>query len=118
MSRCDISCRCVKWAQRVTVHVASTLRACIACYRRASLLLQGHHDDLADWGHEYVRSLAGEIGAVWQERVAEAAAATANAPPVLDDLRAMVGQIVPFDMAHNAEVEVRIWEHMLARTRQ
>ena len=65
--------------------------------------LKGHTDDLASWGTEYVRSLAGEIGAEWQLRNDQAAAgAQAN----VEDLRALVAQIVPFNMAHNAEVEV------------
>ena len=62
--------------------------------------LLGHGDDLASWGHEYVRSLAGEIGAEWQSR------AEAEPPASVDNLRVLVAQIIPFDMAHNAEVEV------------
>ena len=102
------------------------------------LKLLGHVDDLASWGSEYVRSLAGEIGREWaartEERDAAAAAAAAapstgggvgvtaaaskdgdaaatalalllGLPPSFEQLLALVRQIVPFNVAHNAEVE-------------
>lgn len=123
--------------------------------------LLGHASDIATWGSEYARSLAGEIGGEWARRAEErdlgrepptaeeeaalatAAAAAAAAPaagakpssspkaPVpgaplkgaalakelastltllgppagFTALRAMIGEIVPYHMAHNAEVE-------------
>ena len=56
--------------------------------------LQGAPGDVARWGHEYVRHLAGEIGEAWEERRAQ------DAP--LDDLQRLVDQIVPYQMSHNA----------------
>lgn len=47
------------------------------------------------WGHEYVRHLAGEVGEELQRREAEGG----DAAPLL----ALVDQIVPYDMANNAE---------------
>lgn len=43
------------------------------------------------------RHLAGEIGSEWAERI--------EADKPTDDLLALVHQIVPFHMAHNAEPE-------------
>eukprot|EP00887_Chlorella_sp_A99_P000106 scaffold16.g106.t1 len=54
--------------------------------------------DVTQWGHEYLQHLAGEIGEEFEERgKAEGAA--------VDDLLALVHQIVPYDMAQNAEPE-------------
>ena len=66
---------------------------------------QSKHDDdnLGSWGHEFVRSLAGEIGQEYNSRV------IAGADPDLDDpfkdLLQMVEVIVPFHVTHNAEAE-------------
>lgn len=57
----------------------------------------GSISDLASWGHEYVRSLSGEIATEYSQRQEE------NKP--VDDLLALVDEIVPFDMKHNAEHE-------------
>ncbi|CRK88092.1 CLUMA_CG001877, isoform A [Clunio marinus] len=50
---------------------------------------------IGDWGHEYVRHLSGEIASNW--------------PEASDTFRAtlieLVQQIVPYNMAHNAEAE-------------
>ena len=63
--------------------------------------LKGNPTELGTWGHEYVRSIAGEIG---QE--AEARAIAGDGDVVLgDDLLAMVRTIVPFHLQHNAEHE-------------
>ena len=37
-----------------------------------SYKLMGSRDDLGSWGHEYVRHLAGEIGAAYNERLSQA----------------------------------------------
>ena len=87
---------------------------------------QQHQGPVGAWGHEYVRTLAGEIGDEWaarRENAAEAAAqkdAAAEAgtttteaeakttPPSLtttDDLLVLVNQIVPYHLEHNAEPE-------------
>ena len=48
--------------------------------------------ELGSWGHEFVRSLAGEIGEAYAKEPA-------------DDLLELVEDIVPFHLQHNAEAE-------------
>ncbi len=60
----------------------------------------GTAEDVGTWGHEYVRSLAGELGVEWRARV-EAGGEAAQ----LGDLLTLVNHIVPFNMSHNAEPE-------------
>ncbi|KAK9860437.1 hypothetical protein WJX84_011035 [Apatococcus fuscideae] len=62
-----------------------------------SFRLQGSQDNIVSWGHEYLRNLAGEIGEDYQSRRESQASA--------DDLLALVKQIAPHHMAHNAEPE-------------
>lgn len=50
---------------------------------------------IGDWGHEYVRHLSGEIASNWPE-------ASDNFRATLIEL---IQQIVPYNMAHNAEAE-------------
>ena len=64
--------------------------------------LRGDPTDLDSWGHEYVRGLSGEVAVDWAARTA------ATPPGDLAPLRALVDRIVPFQMSHNAEVEVRV----------
>ncbi|KAI3425164.1 hypothetical protein D9Q98_008935 [Chlorella vulgaris] len=59
--------------------------------------LWGAKGDVSKWGHEYIRHLAGEIGEANDERRA------ADEPA--DDLMALVDEIVPYHMSHNAEPE-------------
>ena len=61
--------------------------------------LQSETSDVTVWGHEYLRHLAGEIGAEYEERKA------ADPPKNTDDLMSLVGKIVPWQMTHNAEPE-------------
>jgi 26S proteasome regulatory subunit N1 len=60
-------------------------------------------ENLGSWGHEFVRSLAGEIGEEYQARV------IAGSDPAHDaafqDVLDMVDVIVPFHVTHNAEAE-------------
>lgn len=49
---------------------------------------------MGSWGHEYVRSLSGEIGEEYQARREQEAS--------VDDLLELVSQIVPYHMSHNA----------------
>jgi len=60
-------------------------------------------DNLGSWGHEFVRSLAGEIGQEYNARVMD------GSDPESDDdfidLMGMVDIIVPFHISHNAEAE-------------
>lgn len=63
--------------------------------------LQGTSVDISSWGHEYVRSLAGEISEEYNNRMLEAA----NSEPNMEDLMHLVDDILPFQMQHNAEAE-------------
>uniref|UniRef100_A0A8C8CD71 26S proteasome non-ATPase regulatory subunit 2 n=1 Tax=Oncorhynchus tshawytscha TaxID=74940 RepID=A0A8C8CD71_ONCTS len=60
--------------------------------------LLGSQEELASWGHEYVRHLAGEVAKEWQE-VEESDKAQQ------ETLLKLVKEIVPYNMAHNAEHE-------------
>jgi 26S proteasome regulatory subunit N1 len=60
-------------------------------------------DNLGSWGHEYVRSLAGEIGQEYAQRVLDGADPKEDA--AFADLLRMVYTIVPFHVTHNAEAE-------------
>lgn len=60
-------------------------------------------DNLGSWGHEFVRSLAGEIGQEYNARVLEGADPETDEP--FQDLLGMVNVIVPFEVSHNAEAE-------------
>ncbi|XP_060928974.1 26S proteasome non-ATPase regulatory subunit 2 [Limanda limanda] len=60
--------------------------------------LLGSQEELASWGHEYVRHLSGEVAKEWQE-VEE------NDKTQQETLLKLVKEIVPYNMAHNAEHE-------------
>ncbi|XP_016148259.1 26S proteasome non-ATPase regulatory subunit 2 [Sinocyclocheilus grahami] len=60
--------------------------------------LLGSQEELASWGHEYVRHLAGEVAKEWQE-IEEGDKAQQEL------LLKLVKEIVPYNMAHNAEHE-------------
>lgn len=60
-------------------------------------------DNLGSWGHEFVRSLAGEIGLEYNARVIKGSDPDDDAP--FSDLLSMVDVIVPFHVSHNAEAE-------------
>lgn len=53
---------------------------------------------IGEWGHEYVRHLSGELAGEWDELTDDAEATSKK-------LIALVHQIVPYNMAHNAETE-------------
>jgi 26S proteasome regulatory subunit N1 len=59
--------------------------------------------DLGSWGHEFVRSLAGEIGEEYAARVIDGA--DPDQDEAFDDLLKMVDVIVAFHVTHNAEAE-------------
>jgi len=61
-------------------------------------------DNLGSWGHEFVRSLAGEIGQEYNSRVVNDGADPDTDEPFADLLK-MVKSIVPFHVSHNAEAE-------------
>ena len=60
-------------------------------------------DNLGSWGHEFVRSLAGEIGQEYGARVLAGADPEHDEP--FQDLLNMVESVVPFHVTHNAEAE-------------
>ena len=60
-------------------------------------------DNLGTWGHEFVRSLAGEIGQEYNQRVIDGADPDTDEP--FKDILQMVSVIVPFHVTHNAEAE-------------
>lgn len=57
--------------------------------------LKGTTDDLAQWGHEYLRFLAGAIGEEWRERAS-------NGEPT-DHLNGFVDQTVTYMLTHQDE---------------
>jgi 26S proteasome regulatory subunit N1 len=61
-------------------------------------------DHFSRWGHEFVRSISGEIGLEYNHRVIAEQADPADDAPFAD-LLAMVQHIVPFHIQHNAEAE-------------
>lgn len=65
--------------------------------------LEGNMENISDWGHEYIRSLAGEIGTEWNERMEKSEEELPDS--ALSDLLILVKQIVPFNLRHNAEAE-------------
>lgn len=65
--------------------------------------LSGNTSDLGSWGHEYVRSLTGEIGQEYNSRaVAEGSSEEASSN---DDLLSLVRAILPFHLANKGEAE-------------
>jgi 26S proteasome regulatory subunit N1 len=60
-------------------------------------------DNLGSWGHEFVRSLAGEIGQEYNARVIDGDDPDTDEP--FKDILGMVNVIVPFQVTHNAEAE-------------
>ncbi len=60
-------------------------------------------NNLGRWGHEFIRSLAGEIGQEYNARVISGSNPEEDA--LFADLLAMVDVIVPFNVSHNSEAE-------------
>nr|CAB3265241.1 26S proteasome non-ATPase regulatory subunit 2-like [Phallusia mammillata] len=63
--------------------------------------LLGSQEEIGSWGHEYVRHISGEIAIEWQDIDPE----EDGGKEKLDKLLAIVGDVVPYDMKHNAETE-------------
>lgn len=63
--------------------------------------LQSDLTRIGEWGHEYVRHLAGEISAEWTEMTGDGE----NEEEIRDNLILLTKQIIPYNMAHNAEAE-------------
>ncbi|XP_044739698.1 26S proteasome non-ATPase regulatory subunit 2-like [Chrysoperla carnea] len=57
--------------------------------------------DIAQWGHEYVRHLAGEIAGEWNELPDY----SPESEYIRHRLVALAEQIIPYNMAHNVEFE-------------
>jgi 26S proteasome regulatory subunit N1 len=64
--------------------------------------LKGNSLELGLWGHEFVRSLAGQISEEYNARVT---ADGSDSDPDVSDIMAMVDVIVPFHIQHNSEPE-------------
>jgi len=64
--------------------------------------LQGTMVNVSSWGHEYVRTLAGEISEEFNQRLLDA---PMDDEADTDDLMVLVDDILPFQMQHNAEAE-------------
>lgn len=60
-------------------------------------------DNLGSWGHEFVRSLTGQISEEYAARVIAGADPDEDEP--FEDLLKMVHVVVPFHVSHNAESE-------------
>jgi 26S proteasome regulatory subunit N1 len=61
----------------------------------------GNREDIGAWGSEYVRHLAGEIGQEYQHRQEQGK----EGQNEFADLLGLIRVILPYNMAHNAEVE-------------
>lgn len=75
------------------------LCSCLYGLQIAAIILDSIHetyvqDGVSSWGHEYIRSLSGEIGEEYHARREKSEG--------VDDLLGLVAQIVPFHMTHNA----------------
>uniref|UniRef100_A0A3Q4G952 26S proteasome non-ATPase regulatory subunit 2 n=1 Tax=Neolamprologus brichardi TaxID=32507 RepID=A0A3Q4G952_NEOBR len=91
-------CSCLL-LQRFCADVVSVLAMTMSGEREClKYRLVGSQEELASWGHEYVRHLAGEVAKEWQE-VEE------NDKTQQETLLKLVKEIVPYNMAHNAEHE-------------
>lgn len=64
--------------------------------------LKSNLDDIGDWGHEYVRHLAGEIAQEWSDPTTQECSSNEE---LRSKLILLTRQIVPYNMAHNAESE-------------
>jgi len=60
-------------------------------------------DNVGIWGHEFARSIAGEIGQEYNARVIDGSDPDSDEP--FTDLLQLVDVIVPFHVTHNAEAE-------------
>lgn len=61
--------------------------------------LTGSALEIGEWGHEYVRHLSGEIAGEWDQITGD------DAEAIRKKLVDLAREIVPYNMAHNAEAE-------------
>lgn len=92
------------------IHVASSRRLTFSfVHLSLKYKLEGNTTDLGQWGHEFLRSLAGQIGQEYSARMTKDAQEGADAmdvtEPEVGDLLGLVDEIVPFHLRHNAEAE-------------
>ena len=66
-------------------------------YECLKYCLEGTKTNLIEWGHEYLRSLSGEIGQAYNKRIEEG--------KDYEDLNQLVDVIVPNFMKHHEEPE-------------
>jgi 26S proteasome regulatory subunit N1 len=66
-------------------------------YESLKFCLEGTRKNLIEWGHEYLRSLAGEIGQEYNKRV--------EASEGVDDIMFLVDIIIPHFMKNHEEPE-------------
>jgi 26S proteasome regulatory subunit N1 len=59
--------------------------------------LKGSRKNLVTWGHEYLRSLAGQIGKEYEARLEKGES--------VDEINQLVDQIIPEFIDHNEEPE-------------
>ncbi|MDR3737135.1 MAG: hypothetical protein P4L10_16580 [Acidobacteriaceae bacterium] len=64
-----------------------------------SFALQGTRKDIVAWGHEYLRTIGGEIASEYKKRVEK------GGDTELKDIQFLIDAIVPYNMTHNAEPE-------------
>eukprot|EP00357_Protocruzia_adherens_P000401 CAMPEP_0114986264 /NCGR_PEP_ID=MMETSP0216-20121206/8329_1 /TAXON_ID=223996 /ORGANISM="Protocruzia adherens, Strain Boccale" /LENGTH=896 /DNA_ID=CAMNT_0002348679 /DNA_START=38 /DNA_END=2728 /DNA_ORIENTATION=+ len=67
-------------------------------FESLNFILEGHPEEITKWGHEYIRSLSGEIGREYNNRLEK--------NEKVDELIGLVKSIIPFLMSQNAEPEV------------
>lgn len=61
--------------------------------------LLGTRTGITSWGHEYLRTLSGEISSYYKKRV------ETNGEADLKDVQFLIDEIIPYNMHHNAEPE-------------
>jgi 26S proteasome regulatory subunit N1 len=66
-------------------------------YESLKYCLEGTRKNLIEWGHEYLRALAGEIGQEYNKRVEQGDS--------VDDLMFLVDIIIPYFMKNHEEPE-------------
>ncbi|CAH8457870.1 unnamed protein product [Heterobilharzia americana] len=91
-------------------------------YDTLTYRILGCQGDIGAWGHEYVRHLTNQIVAIWQEKeydsLVDNPEATEEMKMHREQCLALVHQIIPYLMEHNAEAEavdlcVEIEQHHL-----
>ena len=77
-----------------------------------SYILEGTQKNLESWGHEFLRTLGGELGSEYQRRMTEQPTEGLDVNVNVEDLISLSDVIIPFNMSHNAEPEAvdLLWE--------